>query len=256
MLLGGLWCLNEYYAWMSLRSYSVEANDPALEKRFWEFFPAEGLRFWPVLIYRAQSISDFLEKAIPVVVRTTMTGYGTFSTKIDLLSPWLLLEWRGQIWCLSREGRMWNTADASLQVGGMKIPAKPLWRVASLAASPVSADERPLPGGVFPSLFPVDVIKEFLAEFEKENWFRDVQEIVLDRRAGADLFRLRFVRGAQEFRILIQEDKYGWQELSIALDHIMNRLLKEGGNHLIDATYANKIIVRNLSAAAGEGSLK
>lgn len=241
---------------MSLRSYSVEADDPALEKFFWESFPAEGLRFWPVLLYRAQSIGDFLEKTIPVLVHTTMTGYGRFTTKIDLLSPWLLLEWRGQIWCLSREGRMWNTADASLRVGGMKVPAKPLWRIAPLAGDPVSADERSLPGGVFPALFPVSVIKKFLAEFEKENWFGDVQEIVLDRRGGADLFRLRFVRGTQEFRILIQEDRYGWQELNIALGYIVNRLLKEGGNHLIDATYANKIVVRNLSATAGEGSLK
>lgn len=255
MLLGSVLCLADYFAWMSLRGYTVKAADPALERRFWEVFPSGCLRFWPLLLSRSQDIASFLEKTIPVIVQTRMTGFGTFVTKIDMLSPWLLLEWKGQVWCISREGRMWSTADNSIRIGGLKTPSGPLWKIATLPEVS-SSDVHPFPAGVFPSLFPVGVPEKFLAVFEKESWFENVREIVLERRAGADLFRLRFVREKQEFTILIQEDKYGWQELNIALGHILKRLLKEGGNHLIDATYENKIVVRNLFAGAGEGSSK
>lgn len=255
MLLGGLWTLFEYNEWMSLRNYSIKAADPVLERRFWEMFPSQCLRFWPFFIRKSQDMGSFLEKTLPIVVRTKMTGFGVFSTDIELLSPWVVIEWRGIVWCVSREGKMWNTSDPSTHIKGLDIPQKPLWRM-SPSAFPLSQDERPLPGGVFPSLFSVEVIEKFLTEFENEPWFKDAQEIFLDRRAGADLLKLRLVRGKQEFVILIQRDKYGWRELNIALEHILDRLLKEGGNHLIDATYEDKIVVRNLSTGAGEGSSK
>ncbi|MDR1977361.1 MAG: hypothetical protein LBQ42_01365 [Synergistaceae bacterium] len=150
---------------------------------------------------------------------------------------------------------MWNIADGSLKVAGLELPRKPLWRVPFLPAES-SEDVRSLPNGVFPSLFSVDVIEDFLTGFGNEPWFENIEEIVLDRRAGADLFKLRFIRGGQELMILLQKDKYRGRELNIALDHILERLRKEGGNHLIDATYEEKIVVDSLSLGAGEGSSK
>jgi hypothetical protein len=124
-----------------------------------------------------------------------------------------------------------------------------------LPAEP-SGDVRSLPAGVFPSLFSIETIEDFLTRFGSESWFQNIEEVVLDRRAGADFFNLRFIRGRQEFTILLQKDKYRGQELNIALEHIVERLQKEGGNHLIDATYEGKIVVKNLSLGAGEGSSK
>jgi hypothetical protein len=252
MLLGSVWRLNEYYMWMSLGEYSVVTADPFLEKRFWSVFPEECLRFWPLLPGKLEKVASFFEKALPVTVRTRMTGLGRFSTSMDLLSPWLSIEWDDQIWCVSREGRMWNTSDEDMKLTGLKIPQKPLWRVASSDVS--EAARAPLPRGVFPSFFPLETIRGFLEGFEKASWFANVEEIVLEHRGGAVLFRVRYVREKRRFTILIQADRSGWQELNRALEHILERLLQEGGNHLIDATYRDRIVVRSLSAGAGEGS--
>ena len=254
VFLGGLWRLNERYAWMSLRSYRVESADPALEQRFWDIFPSRCLRFWPFFIRKSQDIGEFLERTSPIIVRTRMTGLGSFSTEIKLLSPWLIVKWRGQTWCLSREGRMWNTSDGTLSIRQMEIPKKPLWIIPELTAA--SSGDQALPKGVFPSIFSTEPMEGFLAGFGKESWFKDIQEIVLDRRAGADLFRFKLVFGKQEFMVLVQRDKYGWRELNIAFEHILERLRKEGGNHLIDATYEDKIVVSALTASTGEGSSK
>lgn len=254
-LLGGFCFLFEHNAWMSLRDYRIETTDPTLERSFWGLIPSRSIRFWPFFVRDARGIGSFMERTLPVTVRTEIKGLGAFSTTITLLSPWGLVEWRENVWCVSKEGRMWNASDPALKLQGLEPPKKPLWRISTLP-TPVSSDDSPLPGGVFPSLFPLEAVKDFLTQLGDRSWFKDVEEVTLDRRAGKELFRLRIVRGKQDFAVLIQSSKFGWQELGLALENILDRLSKEGGNHLIDATYEDKIVVRNLSTAAGEGSSK
>jgi hypothetical protein len=248
ILLGALWGLNEHYLWMSFRGLSVEAFDPALERRFWDVFPSRSLRFWPLFAQKSEDIKAFLERTLPVLVNIRMTGFGVFSVEIKPLSPWVIVGWQGEVWCVSREGRMWNAGDKSLELPGVKIPQKPLWRAASL--SEPGEDGLPLPGGVFPSLVSTGFIEDFLSAFGGAAWFGDVREVSLERRAGSDLFRVRLVRGRQEFMILIQRDKYEERDLNETLARVLETLSGEGGSHLIDATYKNKIVVRDYSNIA------
>jgi hypothetical protein len=243
MLLGGLWRLNEHYLWMSLRGLSIEAADPALERRFWDVFPSQSLRFWPLFARKSGEIEEFLERTLPVLVNIRMTGFGAFAVAMKPLTPRVIVEWRGEVWCVSREGRMWNAGDRSLWLPGLEIPRRPLWRVASLSGA--GKDALPLPGGVFPSLVSIDFVEDFLSAFGGEPWFEGVEEVSLERRAGSDLFRLRFIRGRQEFMILIQRDKYEGRDLNATLSSVLELLFKEGGSHLIDATYKNKIVVKD-----------
>ena len=251
MLLGGLWRLNERYAWMSMREMRVNAATPVLEERYWDVFPSQCLRFWPLFIRKSQDVAVFLERTNPVLVETRITGIGSFVTDIKLLSPHIVVEWEGELWCISKEGRMWNLADGSFGFRELKIPQKPLWRV--LVSSVVNENEHLLPRGVFPSIFSIDSIDDFLKGLGDASWFDGVEEVALDRMAGDDLFKLRYVQEGKIFTILVQRDKYGWKELDLALEHILYRLRREDGNHLIDATYKDKIVVKNLSAGAAEG---
>ena len=254
MLLGGLWRLNERYVWMSMREVSVNAANPILEERYWDLFPSQCLRFWPLFIRKSQDVASFLEKTNPVIVKTSMMGMGSFVTDIKLLSPHVVVEWQGSVWCISKEGRMWSLSEGSFGFKELRIPQKPLWRV--LGSSVVSGDEQFLPGGVFPSIFSIDTIDDFVKGLGSASWFDGVEEVALDRRAGDDLYRLRYVRGGRNYTILIQRNKYEWQELSLALESILDRLQQEDSEHLIDATYKDRIVERKLSTGAVEGSSK
>ena len=119
-----------------------------------------------------------------------------------------------------------------------------------------SDDVRPMPSGVFSSPISIDAVAAFLQEYQDYPWFGTVKEIVLDRRAGAELYRLTLERGKQKFELLIQRSKYGGQELGAMLGDILEKLAKEAGNHRIDATYEGKILLRNLPGGPNEGSLK
>ena len=150
---------------------------------------------------------------------------------------------------------MWNVADPDAKIQGMRIPQKPLWHLPS-SLDTVSADQRPMPQGVFPAIFSLESAGAFIEEFGKMPWFSEVRDIALERRAGADLFRLRMSYRGREFVVLIQREKYGGVDFGAALENVLNRLAEEGGNHLIDATYEGKIVVNSLTGGAGEGSSK
>ncbi|NLL36810.1 MAG: hypothetical protein GX256_04730 [Fretibacterium sp.] len=251
LLLGALWRLDEYTACFALRGYTVKASDPVLERRLWEVFPSKSLRFWPSFLKQSQELKVFLERKLPVLVQTEMRTLGRFVTFLNWLNPWLRVEWRGQLWCVSREGRMWDAEDPDMRVPEGGAHEGPLWRLAIM-----TEEQGQLPGGVFPSPFPLDKIDDFLSDYQPHAWFEGVQEISWERRGGEDLFRLKLLRGSQVFEILIQKDKYKGQELGGMLDDILVRLSKEGGSHVVDATYEGKIILKELSTGAQEGSLK
>ena len=244
MLLGGLWRLNERYLWMTMDDLAVNAVTPALEERYWDIFPSRCLRFWPMFLRDSLDVAVFLERTNPVLVETRMTGIGSFVVDIKLLSPHIVVEWQGEMWCISKEGRMWSLADGSFGLRDIKIDQKPLWRV--LTSSAVREGRQLLPGGVFPSIFSIDAIDDFLKELRDASWFDDVEEVALDRRAGDDLFRLRYVRDGKNYTILIQRGKYEPGELGVALEDVLGRLRREDGSHLIDATYKDKIVVKKL----------
>ncbi|GHS92800.1 hypothetical protein AGMMS50276_01530 [Synergistales bacterium] len=228
---------------MSFRDFAIVVDEPEIERRFWDILPEICIRFWPSFIQGSLGVGDFMEKTLPVSVRTRMTGFGSFTTDIKLLSPWLLVEWRDAVWCVSKEGRMWNVADESIKIRALDIPKRPLWKVSSGFEG---SEKPPLPKGVFPLAFSTNVIESFLLKFEDSLWFGDVSEIVLDRRAGAEIFKIVLLHGRQKFRILIQEGKYETKDIIMALGHVLKGLFKEGGNYYVDATYDNKIVVSDL----------
>ncbi|MBR1672138.1 MAG: hypothetical protein IJ702_04360 [Fretibacterium sp.] len=251
-LLGGAWRLWEYNVWMALTGYSVEAQSPVLERRLWDIFPMRCLRFWPWMLKDAKGLKDFLERDMPVAVETRMSGLGRFETTIRWLAPWLKVQWGGRLWCVSREGRMWDLAEVAEPSFAASVKG-PVWRLGPLEEQP-----QPPPSGVFDcrAFIPVEVIAGFLGEYEGCGWFEAAREVAWERRAGADLFRLKLTRGGQNFEVLIQRAKYAGQDLGVAVEAILDRLSQEGGNHLIDATYEGKILLRALPSGPEEGSLK
>ena len=109
-------------------------------------------------------------------------------------------------------------------------------------------DNYMLPSGVFKSPVDTRAINKFLSEYQAYDWFSLIDQIIMDRRAGMDLFKIRLALDNQVFEILIQDGKYAGQDLGAAVNDILKKLAREGGNHVIDATYEGKILLRKLSS--------
>ena len=223
---------------MPLSGYRVDAQSPVLEERLWGLFPSRCAAFWPWLFRDAEALGEFLERDIPVTVSTRMSRFGRFETTLRWLTPWVKVEWRGRVWCISKEGRMWDASE-SLDPAFDAAIKGPVWRLARFEDGP----QEP-PAGVFESPVRTDAIAGFLEEYQGYPWFESVKEIVWDKRAGMDLFRMTVEREGQSLDVLLQRGKYEGQDLGAALEEVFSRLKREGGDHQVDATYEGKILVR------------
>ena len=242
MLVGCMTRIYEYRFWFTLKNYRVEAKSQALEQRLWEVFPQRCLTFWPYLIRDSQGMKDFLERDMPVIVDTKMESLGRFKTTIEWRKAWVKVDWRGRIWCISRDGKMWlyePGRPSEAEAGNL------VWKVPDDGGSGEVTVQAPM-FGVFTSPISTEVIDSFLEEFRRCKWFEAAQEITWERRAGMDLFVLKLARGAQKFELYLQREKYEGQDIGAALDALFTRLINEGGSHIIDATYEGKIMLRNL----------
>lgn len=232
--------LSEYKYWFTLRDYRVESQSQFLEQRLWDVFPIRCLTFWPYLLNDSKNFADFLERDLPVKVSTKMDGFfsGRFTTKIEWLSAWVKVDWHGKIWCISRDGRMW-TFERGRQ--NNDAAGKLVWKIQdddNLTDSQLT--------GVFKSPIKTEVIAAFLDEFSSCNWFEAATDITWQRRAGMNLFILKLSRSSQHFELYLQREKYSGQEIGSMIDALFSRLISEGGNYIIDATYEGKILLRSL----------
>ena len=240
MLIGCMTRIYEYRFWFTLNNYRIEAKSQVLEQRLWEVFPKRCLTFWPYLINDSKGMKDFLERDMPVIVDTKMESLGHFKTTIDWRKAWVKVEWRGRIWCISRDGRMWlyePGRPSEAEAGNL------VWKVQE-GTGTYDLDVQPPMFGVFASPISTEVIDSFLEEFRGCKWFEAAQEITWERRAGMDLFVLKLTHGMQKFELYLQREKYAGQDVGAALDELFTRLIDEGGSHVIDATYEGKILLR------------
>ena len=148
---------------------------------------------------------------------------------------------------------MWDASERIDPAFDAKVRG-PVWHLEHL-----DSESQPPPAGVFDSPVPTETIAGFLDEYQGYSWFDYVKDIVWDRRAGMDLFRMKVERDGQSLEVLLQRAKYDGQDVGAALEDVFSKLALEGGNHRVDATYEGKILVKSLSGEQNglkEGSRK
>ena len=243
LIAGCILCIVESKYRFALSNYKVEAQSKVLEQRLWEVFPKRCLTFWPYFLSDKEAMRDFLERHMPVKVETKMSGLGNFTTIIKWLQAWVKVDWRGKIWCISRDGFMW-----------LSEPGRPnedeagrlVWKVPDQGNLPDDENVNAPMFGVFRSPLSTEVIASFLDDFRQYRWFDLVNEVVWERREGMNLFRLQLMNGTQRIELLVQPDKYPGQSIGASIQEVFERAVQEGGNRVIDATYENKIVLRKL----------
>ncbi len=255
MLCGILFRVYEFKAWFALSNYEIDAQSQELEQRLWEIFPQRDVDFWPYLLKDSEALRDFLERDMPVSVNTQMLKLGKFKTEIKWLEPWVKVHWREKFWYISRDGKMWALDDEINRNFHGNDP-KIIWRIPKDLPNPdfrldytgagVSSDDTMPLFGVFKTPLPTNMMENFLNYFRDYSWFEFVSEVTWERRAGSDLFVLNLERNSQKFKVFIQRDKYSEQDLGLLIEDVFEELAREGGNHIIDATYEGKIVIKAL----------
>ncbi len=239
----------EFKSWFALSNYEIDTQSKELEQRLWEIFPQRDVAFWPYLLKDSEALRDFLERDMPVSVNTQMLKLGKFKTEIKWLEPWVKVQWREKLWYISRDGKMW-ALDDEINRNFRGNDPKIIWRIPKdlpdSTSEGVSSDDAVPLFGVFKTPLSTQTMENFMNYFHDYSWFEFVSEVTWERRAGSDLFVLKLERNSQKFEVFIQRDKYSDQDLGSLIEDVFEELAHEGGNHIIDATYEGKIVIKAL----------
>jgi len=239
IIAGILFYIAQYESWFALKGYKIIADSNKIEQRIWEIFPRRCLEFWPYLLKDAKGMKEFLESDMPVTIETHMESFGRFVTKAEWIKAWVKVNWRGNLWSISRDGKMWLYEEGSKDEQEI---IGPVWKFIEKDNNQESTEFY----GVFKSPLPIEVMEKFLREFQTFRWFNQAGEISYESRAGMNLFILKISNNTQKFELQIQPDKYPDQDVGQTVEEIFEKLISEGGNHIIDATYEGKILLRGL----------
>ena len=240
LLLGCCFYFYDYKYWFALKGYKIIAESNKIEQRIWEVFPRRCLEFWPYLLKDSKGMKEFLESDMPVKVETRMESFGRFVTKAEWLRAWIKVNWHGNLWSVSRDGQMWLYDQGSLEDKELNGPVWKIFENKNSSENQISFS------GVFKSPLQINIIADFMREFDSFDWFNSASEITFESRAGMNLFILKISKGSQKFEIQVQPEKYSEQDVGQTLEDIFEKLINEGGNHIIDATYEGKILLRVL----------
>ena len=233
-------CIAESRWWFAFHDYKVEAQSQILERRLWEIFPKRCLTFWPYFLKDKDGLQDFLERDIPVRIETKMNGLGKFTTKINWLQAWVKVDWRGKIWCISKDGFMWLSEPGR---PNENEAGKLIWKIPEQGNLPEEVNAEAPMFGVFKSPLSTEIIAGFLDEFKDYKWFKAAEEISWGRREGMNLFTLLLRNGSQKIDLFFQPEKYPGQQSGEDVQYYFDEAVKDGRDMVIDATYLTKAIM-------------
>ena len=247
-LAGSIFFLFENFCYLSLNDYIVEAPNAEVEKRFWDLLPPECIRYWPILVFKSSQIRILMERTYPVRVSTEAKGVGLFHTRISYIEPWLMVEWRGKTWYLSKEGYMW---PLELHTYTNKDSKFPVWKISEALTRYSDVGKSAIPEGVFPAMFPVDELKLFDDIFRKQSWYTDVKYVDFDRRAGELLLKISLDLSKKKVILIVNGEKNKLSGIDTLLEQILLQINMNDREVYIDMSYPDKVVITR----AHEGSL-
>jgi hypothetical protein len=253
LFLGAAFSYEGYTQFLSFAGVTVESVDSEAERLFWKHIGSAELRYWPVFLFKSADLKKNIETESPLSFSFRRENLADFYIRLESLQPWIVLRWKEKNFYLNRDGRIWD-ADHPLnsKLSGISPPSTPPFLLSDALPSPAGIQGEKIV--VTNSVLPVAFFSEWVSGLETSGWMPHTQEVEISRREGSYLLRLNLKIRNRTARILIRGDQARWKEISSAVSQILHQLQFSGGDLIIDTTYTDRIIVRNVAGGGQEGS--
>jgi len=244
---GSSFYLETFFHFLRVRSISFSPLEETSESLFWKKLKPEDIRWWPLLYLHKNRISREIERSLPVKANLQIIGLGHLEVKVASINPSFIVIWENMPWFVDLSGKIWG----KYRVANMSFPAtskdlKPALKIGK--GFPAPLPEMDLTGTedtVFQSLLPMDLISGWMKALRSLPWFDNIDQVVMRENAGAYLLLLRIRTDKGWIDLLVKPDHSKWLLLAEALGRIMPKFPLGYSNIFIDATYEDKIIVRD-----------
>lgn len=242
--------MEKNFHFLRTREISMQSKEHFTEEIFWRSLGSEKIRYWPLLFFEKDKITQEIEKIIPVEVDLNLSGFGKFSLGVQPLKPLYVIEWKQTLWYVDRIGKTWKVSrEVNNLIDGISKPDGPVFEVGE--GFPV-----PLPPGVlesredliYQSHLPMDLIRRWNEEVIGLPWFSILERLVLEKRAGEYYLVLQLRPQKGRIDLLLRAESEKWPEITEALGKIMPGFPQQYCNIYIDATYKDKIVVKDVDS--------
>lgn len=234
---------------MRTREIFIQPEECFTETLLWNNLSGKNVRYWPLLVVGRKAIEEKIEKTIPVKLDFSISGFGRFRIGISPLKPVYIVRWKKILWYVAQNGKIWETSRPFNDLlPGITKPDGPVFEIG--AGFPP-----PLPDGAFErrtdtiyrSLLPMDLMKNWKDEVLRLPWYSILEKLVIQKRAGEYylVLLLNCKRGPVE--LLLRADSGTWPGITEALGKIMPGFPEGYKDIYIDATYKDKIVVKDLN---------
>ncbi|MBN1333797.1 MAG: hypothetical protein JW971_08520 [Synergistales bacterium] len=225
-------------------------NHPEFEGYIWNVIKGRHIRFWPSLFLDREIIIADIENRFPVKMKLTLKGFGSPLFQAEPLRIWSLIKWKDQDWFLEPGGLIWRTSDrGNVIVDVPDINDIPCWKIGATIGPPFHEGEEIEPGTdsmIRTSNLPVTRMIEWWREIVSLSWADLIYQVEINRVAAEYELTFSIVAGATRVFLKVKAEEQNWLELNDAIRQIMPDFPFMGKNMEIDATFRNRIVVREL----------
>ena len=247
LCLGIIMAIEEYFMFLSIKTVSVYSSDAAIEDKIWIAFDGDMLRFAPIMLMKWGAKQRILEEKFPIYVTMKWTSAKDMQIQEKPRAVWMILGWQGEKWYMSEDGGIWSASHPANKSMFISLSSDDVpWDISDAIPSPIQGVS-PRNDRVYQSSLPLDFLRHCRNGFKSSTWYRSVEKLTLDRRAGEFLFRIILKKDGQISDVLVDGDVRTLNERNVAIEHVLRTIPEATKKSIIDATYQDKIVVKFLS---------
>ncbi len=246
-LTGGILAAAEArYALFRVYGIDIDPRGMLSEQVVWGTVSPSQEKIWPLLWLSKEKYCGNIESYYPVNLRMELTGWGRFRLEVMPLEAAFRMYWGGRFWYVSADGRTWlSSLKENSFVASEKADALPMLSWSTDRETPVDLSKDH--GNVFTSSLPIEKIRLWHDNLKALGWSDKVKFIQAGFREGRYIVQL-ILFGPEESigaEIMLPDDPKDWQTAGLAIRKIYPDISKILPGVSIDATYKDKILVKN-----------
>lgn len=202
--------------------------------------------FWPALYIAKQNYEKKIEQVYPVQAKLGISSWGTLKLKIDVTEPIIKICWNGKYWYVSENSTIWSEdieENNILLFERLKNVPVLFWGDDRTAPCEIGAAT----GNIKKCALPIGQITAWYENMRSLEWLDKVMAVKAETDDGKQVVRLIFKDkfGHTGVSVLMPDLAENWIVAGLAVNKICPDLQELSENDFIDATYKDKILVKN-----------
>ena len=239
------------FAFMRVTDITLDRRGILPQYAVWGIIDPEHESFWPKLWLARKDYENVIEAYYPVDAKLSLSGWGKFTLSVEPLTPLFKVHWGDKFWYLSESGKLWLTSLPENRIlSDHTAEQRPVLSWGADRSTPIDLSQ--VHGNIYRSSLPIPLIKNWYAMSEQLGWSKAVKFIQAGVIEDRPIVRIIFYTsgGGSGGQLLLPNESDNWPQTGLAVRKLYGGIANLPPDVLIDGTYKDKILIRNIKRPA------